>query len=112
MKHIAKLKQLEELDLRMTYVTGEGIKPLADLPRLKKLDIRNSRYIDNAAVRHCRTMPALESLRLPPLVNDKGLAMLGEFKRLKYLDISQCQVSKEAVDALRKKLPNCTIVSE
>ena len=55
-------------------------------------------------------MKALRELSLSPGVTDEGLRQLGQLTNLRVLDISQCTVSKEAVEELQRKLPDCQII--
>jgi hypothetical protein len=81
---IARLQSLEVLILDKCGVdiTVEGIKQLKALPKLKEL-----------------------SLKWCNQLNDSLMPVLADFK-LTRLDVSHCQMSPQAVERLRQKVPD------
>jgi hypothetical protein len=88
LEHVAKLKQLESLDLwQADEVTDAGFARIATLPRLRTLSIASS-----------------------PLVTEAGVAKLAALDHLEELELKTIRVSRAAIDKLQGQLPNCKIV--
>jgi Leucine-rich repeat (LRR) protein len=79
LRAIAALKDLRVLKLGYSAIGAEGLKILGTLENLEKLGLEG-----------CRR------------VNDDALVELAKWKRLKYLDVQDTEVTQAGVDALRK----------
>ena len=97
---LAELKNLEYLDLGNTLI--RDLSPLADLKSLEYLDLRNT-YVKDFS-------PLVESENLRELFVNKMQAPTTPLALLKrYLKIDGTRVTKEQLDKLELKLPNCKI---
>lgn len=98
MRHVARLTNLETLDLRESKITSPGIEALAGLFRLRALWLPPHRFTPflrlkgdtiDAALLRLGKLKNLESLVLAGAsVSDAGLAALAQFENLRALDIS------------------------
>ena len=109
LKELAALPHLEELDLRLSLVSDEGIKHLLEFPALAKLDLGNNRRLSGACLPTVARLEHLTELRLPYATIDDDLPHLHSMQNLRVLDLTERQVSDEAVEALQKHLPQCKI---
>ncbi|MDB4380927.1 leucine-rich repeat domain-containing protein [Mariniblastus sp.] len=97
---LAELKNLEYLDLRNTQI--RDLSPLADLKSLEYLDLRNT-YVRDFS-------PLVELNNLQELFVNKMQAPTTPLALLKrYLKLDGTRVTKEQLDELELKLPNCKI---
>ena len=97
---LAELKNLEYLDLRNTQI--RDLSPLTDLKSLEYLDLRNT-YVRDFS-------PLLDSENLRGLFVNKMQAIPAPRALLKkYLNLDGARVTKEQLDELEIKLPNCKI---
>jgi hypothetical protein len=86
MKHLLKLKDLRYLNFDHSRITDAGIGQLLPLSdKLESLDIRHT------------------------VVSDDGIANLKLLPRLTLLRLSDCKISAEGVETIRKSLPNCRL---
>jgi hypothetical protein len=85
MEHIGQCRKLEDLSLRATDITDNGLRCLKDLANLKWLYL----YNDN--------------------VSDNGLRYLATCKSLTILDATGTYVTREGADRLKAALPNLAI---
>jgi hypothetical protein len=86
------MASLEELELKNTRVTNEGLRVLRGLPGLRTLAI------------FCE--PRLRTL------NDAGLTYLKDLPKLERLSLTGGWASPAAVADLRARLPNCTVATD
>ncbi len=87
MKELKGLKQLKELSLRETGMTGNGLKELKELKQLTTLNLRSTQ------------------------VTDAGLKELKELTQLTTLNIGDCgKVTTAGLDELMKALPECSVL--
>ncbi len=82
---ISKLKYLQRLNLRDTNITDEALVKLAQLPMLDQLDISGSNN-----------------------VSEKGLMALASATSLTVVQLSDDKYSKNSLNQLRARLPQCT----
>jgi HEAT repeat protein/Leucine-rich repeat (LRR) protein len=107
--HLKGLAQLQSLDLSGTKVTGPGLENLAGMTRLRKLMLAGRTPwvelgeavemleagkwdlwspLDDAALRHLRGLPNLQTLDLSRrTISDAGLAYVGQLKGLESLNL-------------------------
>ena len=121
------LKNLRTLELRNTKVVD--VSPLVELKKLETLDLANSPVSDVSAlvdwkgnlkrlnlsgtqVRDISSLAKLNTLELLSLSNTQvaDLSPLAELNSLWYLNLEDTKVSREDVEWLESKLPNCGIV--
>lgn len=83
LKHIAVLTKLRRLDLRGSSISDQGLDQLANLKELRELSLKRT------------------------AVSDDGLVHLEELKNLQWLALSDTSVTSNGTNGLRKHLPNC-----
>jgi internalin A len=93
LKYVARLSQLQRLDLRLTNMTDAGLKELAGLKQLELLDLSDTR------------------------VTDAGLKELTGLKQLRHVvvrrrssDPNLNRVTADGVDALKKAIPGIEVI--
>lgn len=112
---IAKLKELRQLDLYNTGITGEGLDRLAKLRHLRSLTIGGRGLIEASDLARLQEYPSLISLHLfwSRLIDDKLVAQLSKLTSLRMLRIS-CLTEHEgevpALLQLQEALPNCVVI--
>jgi hypothetical protein len=97
-------------------ITDRGLAELAALPRLERLDLRDTDTSDQG-LRHLVALPSLRSLNLMGmLVTDAGLAEVGRMTQLRLLRLSsftvpsrEALVSIDGVERLRGDLPGLQV---
>jgi formylglycine-generating enzyme required for sulfatase activity len=88
LRELGRLKQLEQLDLRFTKVTGASLDVLAGAP----LQVLNVDRLDDTAAAHLRLFPRLRELTCRDAVLTKdGLAHFAGLRRLDLLDLSNAR---------------------
>jgi formylglycine-generating enzyme required for sulfatase activity len=93
LRELGRLKQLEQLDLRFTKVTGASLAVLAGAP----LQVLNVDRLDDAAAAHLRLFPRLRELASrDAAMTAAGFAQLAGLRRLEYLDLPN---ARQLVDA-------------
>jgi len=112
MPAIAKLSNLEDLNLWHTQVNDAGVAMLAGLTRLKALNLDDNKQVTDAAMDTVGKFVDLEYLHIGSTsVTDTGLSKLHNLKKLKKsgdnpaLVITFLNISDEAVDALMAAIP-------
>lgn len=104
------LKGLRILDIQSTSTTDAGLAHLQGLADLRKLDLRETQVTD-AGMKSLRGLTHLWSLNLAATrVGDSGLADLEGLTRLQQLDLSGTEVTDSGLRAIRKALPEATII--
>lgn len=102
--HVAKLSQLESLNLQDTWVGDEGLANLKGLTNLKKLYLRgkwDSGRITDAGMVHLKNLTSLQELELPNKeLTDEGFGHLAQMDSLTKVDITT-----EMTDKTMAKLP-------
>jgi Leucine-rich repeat (LRR) protein len=105
---LAELPQLQTLDLERTKVGDEGLARLSSHKELRVLSLSETR-VTNEGLRAIGLMTQLETLDLwLTSIDDQGLEHLVSLSNLRHLQLGP-DISKEAEDRLRRRLPNCTI---
>lgn len=82
---LARLWQLEELDLNCPLLDDAGLKHLSGLRRLDKLTLTSPRITD-AGLAHLSGLTELRDLRLSCSVTDRGMVHLKPLKKLRRLE--------------------------
>jgi len=134
--HIRTMRGLENLALYRTQVSGQALKYLSELPKLRELDVSLTRMVDGALI-HLRGMTSLTHLTLndnpigdPGMahlaqarnlqklsldgskITDVGLAQLATLTGLKELSVRGTKVTADGVAKLQAALPGCKITPE
>lgn len=102
---------LYSLSLAFCSVYDDDLVHLRGLHGLQQLDLTDT-LVEGHGLVHLQGMIALRRLWLGySSLTDAGLAHLHQMMSLAHLDLSGCGVSRDGVDALRKALPRCRIIS-
>lgn len=93
LREIAKLPALEYLCIRSTSVSDNGVRALAPLRTLRKLNLAHTR-ISDAALEHLSAFPRLEMLNLDrTAVTDAGVCRLEAVQTLRELSLRNTKVA-------------------
>jgi hypothetical protein len=85
---------------------------IAEYPSLRAVGLQHTRITDKA-LSYFKKLPHLESLDLVGTsITDAGLAHLVDITWLEFLHLEGTHLTKPAVEALRRRLPNCEIYSD
>jgi len=85
-RHLSKLKQLEEIDLHLLPgVTAESFRILAKLPKLRRVDVSDTS------------------------VDDSVLPWLAQMVDLERLGLSGSRVTSEGIEEVKRLLPKCRV---
>jgi internalin A len=84
---VAAVTELRDLSLAGTPVTGRGLKMLASLAKLERLNLQG-----------CRKL------------KDDAATVLAGFKHLRTLDLKESSLETESVKRIREALPGCEIL--
>jgi serine/threonine protein kinase/Leucine-rich repeat (LRR) protein len=110
--HIAKMEQLQRLELHNTSITGGEFGHLENLPRLLALRIMDS-PINDTGLAAFKPPPELQTLYLiRSKVTDEGLVHLHGVKSLRAIELDGSPITAVGLAALRKALPECSIKPE
>lgn len=103
--------QFVTVDLSATKVTDQAVAQLVGAKQLRLIRLAETGITD-AALETLVKIPSLESINLyGTKVTDAGVAKLAALPNLKRLYLWQTGVTPAVVDELKKKLPNCEIVT-
>ena len=110
--YLAKLKDMEELDLFGARITDEGAKHLRHMPRLKTLELCGGGITD-AGVKHigdaCRELTLL-NLGQNFRISDAAVPFLLQLHKLGSLNLQYSRISNEGVTQL-SQLSNLTTLA-
>ncbi len=135
MRHVGRLSKLSFLDLTRTKISDAGLAHIAQLDRLRDLVLSHA-GISGPGLAHLRALDALERVDLTGnAISAEGVKCLGECKHLRAVQLdgaaitdktllylarsrtlSQVQlintkVTPDGIAALRKALPECSVVA-
>lgn len=107
--HLAALEPIAEwvtaVDLARTQVTDSGLKPLAGMVHLERLNLEITGITD-AALDHIAALPRLNYLNLYGTgVTDEGLRKLTGLRNLRAIYLWQTGVTEEGADAFAAQMP-------
>ena len=111
---IQDLDDLYDLSVTNSAVTDAGIRHLAGLPKLRRLNLSGSEITDEGLatlVVACSDLTDL-SLERVPGITDEGVLGLAVLKSLTTLSIYNSRISTNAAVLLSKKLPKCEVRHE
>ena len=111
--HFKDCKNLTRLHLsHAKNVQGMGLVHLRDCKNLTQIELAESQVGDQsvAQLEHFEKLTFLNLCRTE--VSNAGLAHLGKCKHLTRLLLTGTKVNAAGIDALKKKLPECTITWE
>jgi len=101
-KEIAKLTQLEVLNLLFCNFSEFGMMNIAALPKLRALDIRANMQIGDSGMRTLAKLPALRSLKHRGPVADEGIRALAEVKTLDNFEIQDFRITGQSGQYIRQ----------
>ncbi len=105
------VKHLVTADLSATKVTDKSVALLSGAENLRMVRLSETGVTD-ASIDALVKLPKLESVNLyGTAVTDGGVQKLAGLPNLKHLYLWQTKVTPQAIDELKKKLPNCEIVT-
>ncbi|BCU79741.1 c-type cytochrome domain-containing protein [Luteolibacter sp. LG18] len=105
------VKHLVTADLSATKVTDKSVALLSGAENLRMVRLSETGVTD-ASIDALVKLPKLESVNLyGTAVTDGGVQKLASLPNLKHLYLWQTKVTPQAIDELKKKLPNCEIVT-
>ncbi len=94
------------LDLTKSAVTDEGLAVLKKFPNLQKLTLEGSTKITTEGVRHLAEISSLEKLNLVRVkLDDSAVDFLSTMKGLREVYLYQTQLSDEAIQRLKDARP-------
>ena len=94
------------LDLTKSAVTDEGLAVLKKFPNLQKLTLEGSTKITTEGVRHLAEISSLEKLNLVRVkLDDSAVDFLSTMKGLREVYLYQTQLSDEAIQRLKYARP-------
>ncbi len=100
---------IKDLHLDGSQITDEGLKNVAKLQHLERLDLSDTKITD-AGLKEVAKLQKLKSLRLNDTeISDEGLKEVAKLKKLEKLDLNFTQITDNGAAELQKALPNCRI---
>ena len=107
---VARFPRLTQLGLNRTRISDRGLAALAKLKTLRNLSLASTAVTD-AGVERLAALP-LESLRLDhTAITDRAAKSLAGFDHLKYLNITQTNVTVQAERFLKGRYPDAVIAA-
>ena len=93
----------------LDYIHDSDLIALAEITHLRVLDLRHNPVTD-AGLHHLAKFPSLVTVDLSyTMITDAGLERLATMTNLTEIGITNNQLSREAVEKLRRRLPNAYI---
>lgn len=110
LKHVARLRELQALNLEKTGVGDAGLASIAQLPDLRILDLSYTRVTD-AGMPSVAALATLATLWLVDTqVTDEGLARLDGLSELKEINLTGTKVTDAGKAHLRKAHPGLRVL--
>ena len=111
-RQIARLANLESLNLAETWIGGTGLAELSKLKHLKSLNLRFCRRLRSADLAPLVELPALEDLRLTDCrINDAAVDTLKKLTNLRTLNLNGTGMSADAIGKLQRSLPHNPVIA-
>ena len=95
--HLKELDGLERLTISSTDILDAALAPLANLTRLKSLNLWNNEKMSDAGLVHLKNLKRLETVSLPYRIRGAGLKHLTGAKRLQTLSLIGNRISEEGL---------------
>ncbi|MFO7907015.1 MAG: hypothetical protein R6U98_30440 [Pirellulaceae bacterium] len=109
-EHLGELERIEYLDLSGAELSNNALGAVCKLTNLQELKLDYT-AVDDAALEQLVHSQNLLNLSLSGTgVSDSGMVQLAELKNLDQLSVIGTRVSKKGIQALRERLPECTVV--
>ena len=102
---LAEMPRLRELDLSQSQITDAGLAHVGQLAQLKSLSLGQTAITD-AGLTHIAKLTQLEVLTLnQTAITDAGLSKLKTLIRLKFLGVDKTRATETGLKALAQSLP-------
>jgi len=102
LRHLAGLRQLRILTIENAPIQGRGFAALENLSALRSLDVTSTRF-DDEGMPALQTFPSLHVLRCEnTLIHGNGIKQLLRSTQLETLDAGNCPITDEALANLRQ----------
>ena len=109
MQGLARLDNLQGLNLNRTRISDEGLSYLKDHRALKVLTLERTKITDEG-LRHLVSLNDLRMLSLDrTAITDAGLQHLKQLKQLRLLILRHTKVSRSGAEEIRSALPDCDV---
>jgi hypothetical protein len=93
-------------------ITDDGLSALSGLKRLYDLRLVECTKITNEGLKHLRNAPSLRNLDLRKTSIDDGVIQyLWDIENLRSVYIDKDQISADAIEVLKNKLPRCRVTT-
>lgn len=97
-------RSLEKLTLRATNFTDAGFQPIAQLLKLKELQLGELPHLTGTGFADIAELRALESVILSDSgITDKGMKAVGNLRELKHLDLDRTKITDDGIKFLASK---------
>lgn len=112
LNYLAALPKLEILSLDRTRISDAGMSTINRMRKLEILSLSGTGITD-AGLEQIKELKRLKRLRLSgTAITDAGLRHFEGLSELEDLYLEQTNVSEDAVERLKKSLPDCEMVTE
>ena len=110
-KFVGEITTLKTLSAERCQITDAGMAHLVNMSELRWLKINHTAIGDKGldAIKDLTTLHTLELMNTK--ITDKGLLFLSGLSKLNTLEMTGCDLSEEAIQDLRKELPDTEIVN-
>jgi hypothetical protein len=93
-------------------ISDAGLKHVGRLEKLTRLELTMTNGIGDDGLKHLRPLQKLTHLNLNGTsITDRGMLHLHNLASLEHLEIGGTKVTPQAVKAIQKAIPNCTVSS-
>jgi len=97
-------RALEKLSLRATSVSDRGFQPIAQLMKLKELNLGEIPALTGAGFADCVELSGLETVHLNDSgITDKGMKAIARLYDLKHLDLDRTKITDDGIKFLAGK---------
>lgn len=109
---LGTLSGLERLSLYKSSITDAGLVPLARLEQLRRLELSECSQLTSAGLEAFQSHPSLAELDLSGCrkVGNECVSHLATIPTLQRVQLQDTAFNREGAEALKDKLPECTIV--
>jgi serine/threonine protein kinase len=102
-KELKNLPNLESAVLNANLFYPEAAEDLAQLPKLKELDLLNKEHITGSTISSLGKIAKLDSLMFfGPGIDSRGWAAIGKLDKLRNLGALRCDLTDEDIESLTK----------
>ena len=110
LKHISGLRDLEQLNLHATTITGEEFRYLSELSKLRVLDLAATQNA-SAGVKYLIGLTGLQVLGLSNTdISDAELKLLEQLPDLQEVEVFNTQITEMGIQQFNALRPDCHVV--